>query len=214
MRGRKRGREKHQLVASCTPPTGDQAHTPGMCPDQESNQRPFDSQPSTQPTEPHQPGPEFFVENLQITQVIQPPLQPRHGTLWLLVLPQTKITFEREEISDQAWDSGKYDGAADDDWENSVRSLGAYFEGDWGTIVLCTMFLVSSSINVSIFHITWLDNFWTGYIYIYIRMCVCVYIVISQHVLLWKCTMISIAQAYKWYTKMQEPIHANILQLK
>ena len=26
---------------------------------------------------------------------------------------------------------------------------------------LCTMFLVSSSINVSIFHITWLDTLWT-----------------------------------------------------
>ena len=28
----------------------------GMCPDWESNQRPFDSQASAQSTEPHQPG--------------------------------------------------------------------------------------------------------------------------------------------------------------
>ena len=28
-------------------------------------------------------------------------------------------------------------------WENCVRSQGAYFEGDWGVIVLYTMFLVS-----------------------------------------------------------------------
>ena len=28
-------------------------------------------------------------------------------------------------------------------WEICVRSQGAYFEGDWGVIVLCTMFLVS-----------------------------------------------------------------------
>ena len=27
--------------------------------------------------------------------------------------------------------------------------------------VLCFLYLVSSSINVSIFHITWLDTFWT-----------------------------------------------------
>ena len=27
-------------------------------------------------------------------------------------------------------------------WENCVRSQGAYFEGDWGIIVLCTIFLV------------------------------------------------------------------------
>ena len=38
--------------------------------------------------------------------------------------------------------------------ENCVRSSGAYFEGDWGGGVLCSMFLVSSSINVFIFHIT------------------------------------------------------------
>ena len=27
-------------------------------------------------------------------------------------------------------------------WKNCVRSHGAYFQGDWGVIVLCTMFLV------------------------------------------------------------------------
>ena len=71
------------------------------------------------------------------------PLQPRFGALWLLAFPKTIITFEREEISDCQWDSGKYDGAADGDWENCVRSQGAYFEGDWGIIALCTIFLVS-----------------------------------------------------------------------
>ena len=87
--------------------------------------------------------------------------QPRFGSLQLLAFPQTKITFEREEISDCQWSSGKYDGATYDDWESCVRFSGAYFEGDWGVIVICTMFLVFSSINVSIFHITWLDTFWT-----------------------------------------------------
>ena len=71
------------------------------------------------------------------------PLQPRFGALWLLALSETKITFEREEILDCWWDSGRYDGAADGAWENCVRSQGAYFEGDWGVIVLCTVFLVS-----------------------------------------------------------------------
>ena len=46
-------------------------------------------------------------------------------------------------------------------WENCVRSQAAYFEGNWGVIVLHTMFLVSFSINVSAFPITWLDTFWT-----------------------------------------------------
>ena len=79
------------------------------------------------------------------------PLQPRFGALWLLAFPQTKITFEREEISECQWESGKYDREANGNWENCVRSQVAYFEGAWGVIALCTMFLyyVSSSINVS-----------------------------------------------------------------
>ena len=71
------------------------------------------------------------------------PLQPRFGALQLLAFPKTKITLERGEISDHWWDSGKYNGAADGNWENCVRSQGAYFEGNWGIIVLCTMFFVS-----------------------------------------------------------------------
>ena len=52
-------REKHQrMVASCTPPTGDLACKPGMCPERDSNQQPFSLQASTQSTEPHQPGQE------------------------------------------------------------------------------------------------------------------------------------------------------------
>ena len=34
---------------SRAPPTGDLAHNPGMCPDWESNQRPFGSQPAFNP---------------------------------------------------------------------------------------------------------------------------------------------------------------------
>ena len=93
------------------------------------------------------------------------PLQPRFGALRLLAFPKTEITFEREEISD-CRDSGKYDRAADGNQENCVRSQGTYFEGDWGVIVVRTMFLVSSSINVSVFHNTWLDTFWTDLVYL------------------------------------------------
>ena len=58
-RGRERERqgEKHQcVVASHAPPTGDQAHNPGMCPDWESNQQLFGSQACAQSTELCQPG--------------------------------------------------------------------------------------------------------------------------------------------------------------
>ena len=43
------------------------------------------------------------------------PLQTKFGTMQLLAFPKTKITFEKEEISDHQWDSGKYDGAGDGD---------------------------------------------------------------------------------------------------
>ena len=49
-------RKKHRLVASRTPPTGDLACIPGMCPDWESNQRPFGSHAGAQSTELPQPG--------------------------------------------------------------------------------------------------------------------------------------------------------------
>ena len=70
-------------------------------------------------------------------------LKPIFGALWLLAFPKAEVIFKREEISEYLWDLGKYDGAADSDWENCVRSHVAYFEGDWGIIVLCTAFLVS-----------------------------------------------------------------------
>ena len=45
--------DKHWQVASHTPPTGDLAHNPGMCPDWESNWWLFCAQAGAQSTEPH-----------------------------------------------------------------------------------------------------------------------------------------------------------------
>ena len=53
--GEREGDKRQCVVASHTPPTGDLAHNPGMCPDQKSNWQPFGSQASTQSTEPSQP---------------------------------------------------------------------------------------------------------------------------------------------------------------
>ena len=50
-------------------------------------------------------------------------------------------------------------------WESCLRSQSACLQGDWGVIVPCTMCLVSLSINVPIFHSTWLNTFWTDLIY-------------------------------------------------
>ena len=46
---------------SCAP-HWDLACNPGMCPDWESNQRPFGLKASAQSTEPHQPG--LFINSL------------------------------------------------------------------------------------------------------------------------------------------------------
>ena len=45
----------HQLVASCTPPIGELACNPGVCPNWELNGKLFSLLASTQSTEPHQP---------------------------------------------------------------------------------------------------------------------------------------------------------------
>ena len=62
--------EKHQFdretLIGCfshTPPTGDQTHSPGWCPDWESNRRPFTFQDDTQPIEPHQSGHNYYFYN-------------------------------------------------------------------------------------------------------------------------------------------------------
>ena len=108
------------------------------------------------------------------TQVTQRPVQPRFGTLQLQAFPQTKITFKSEEISGHQWDSGKYNRAADGDsnkgfcrvfWtvEKMLRELSDVPRCLlWRRLRCYCPILVSCSINVSIFHITWLDTFWTN----------------------------------------------------
>ena len=55
--GKKKERERNISVwLPLTPPAGDLAHNPGMCPDRESNQSTFSLQVGTQSIEPHQPG--------------------------------------------------------------------------------------------------------------------------------------------------------------
>ena len=96
-------------------------------------------------------------------------LRPPTAQIWCpatSAFPKTKTPFEREEISDQWWDSGKYNGAADGNWENSVRSQELTLKGTEAplTYVQCFLYIVSSSINASTFPNTWLDTFWTDLI--------------------------------------------------
>ena len=100
----------------------------------------------------------------QITQVTQHPYSPDLAPcgFWLFPKLKSPLKGERFQTVDEIQENMM--GAADGNWENHKRSQGTHFEGDWGVIVLCTVFLVSSSINVSIFHVTWLDTFWTDLI--------------------------------------------------
>ena len=121
----------------------------------------------------------FFLTKTSNYPGLSVPLQPSFGALKLPLFLQTSITFERGEISDYWWNSGKYNGADDGDskkgfcsvlnserdMENCGMSHSAYFKGDRGIIVLCTIFLVFSSINVFFKNSTWLDTFWTDLIY-------------------------------------------------
>ena len=63
----------------------------------------------------------FFWQNVRSPRWLRPPTAQiwRPATFGFF---KTEITFERQEISDRWCDSGKYDGAADGNWENSVRS--------------------------------------------------------------------------------------------
>ena len=80
-----------------------------------------------------------FWWNIKLPRWLRPP----KAQIWCPAtsgFSQNKITFEREEVSDCWWHVG--------------------------VVVLCSMFFVSSLINVSIFHMIWLDTFWTDLIYL------------------------------------------------
>ena len=77
---------------------------------------------------------------LQITAVTQPHYSPDLVPCDFWLFPKLKSPLKGKRF--QTVNSGKYDGAADGNWENCVKSQGAYFEGDYIVIVLCTMFLV------------------------------------------------------------------------
>ena len=86
---------------------------------------------------------EFFGETSN-HPVTQPHYHPDLAPCDFWLFPKLKSPFKgkRFQTIDEIQER-KYDSAADGDWENCVRSQGAYFEGDWGVIILCTMFLVS-----------------------------------------------------------------------
>ena len=114
----------------------------------------------------------FLAKHHQIIQGTHPPYAP-DLVPQLLDFPKTKIPFERKVISDYGWNLGKYDRTTNDNWENCVRPQGAYFEGDCGVIVLCTMSLVSSSMSVFFIVCGWILS---GQTYIHIHIWIYTYV--------------------------------------
>ena len=84
---------------------------------------------------------EFLVKH-QITEETQPPYSPDLAPCDFRLIPKLKSLLKGRDIR-QLLRFRKIQRSSDGDGENCVRSQGAYFEGDWGIIVLCMVFLVS-----------------------------------------------------------------------
>ena len=109
-----------------------------------------------------------FLLKHQISQVTQPPYSPD-------LVPCDFWLFSKSRLESLL--KGKKFQSIDEIQENTVGQLMA-IGTMWGpkvptlketevslSCVQCFLYLVSSSISVSIFHITWLDTFWTDLTY-------------------------------------------------
>ena len=108
-----------------------------------------------------------FLEKHQITQVTQPPYSPDLTPCNFWLFPELKSPLKGEKFQ-----------TVDEIQEKMTGQLMAIGRTVWGpevptlketelslSCVQCFLYLVSSSINVSIFHTVWLDTFWTYFEY-------------------------------------------------
>ena len=104
---------------------------------------------------------EFFERN-QITQVTQPPYSPDLAPCDFWLFPKLKSPLQGKKFQAvneiQADTMGQLMVIGRIVWGPKVPTL----KGTEASLsyVQCFLCLVSSSINVSVFHITWLDTFW------------------------------------------------------
>ena len=105
-----------------------------------------------------------FLVKHQITQVTQPPCSPELVPCDFWLFPKLKSPLK-----------GKRFQTIDEIQENTTGQLMTIGRTVWGpkvptlkgtevslSYVQCFLYLLSSSIHVSIFHIIWLDTFWTN----------------------------------------------------
>ena len=95
------------------------------------------------------------------------PRQPRSGDLWLPAFPKTEIIFGRKRFQTidriQENTRGQLMVTGRTGWGPKVPTLKGTEESL--SYVPCFFYLVSSSINVSNFYLTWLRTFWTDLIH-------------------------------------------------
>ena len=114
-----------------------------------------------------------FLVKHKITQVTQLPYSPDLAPCNFWLFPKLKSPLK-----------GKRFQTINEIQENMTGQLMVIGRTVWGpkvpilkgndvslSYVQCFFYLVSSSINVSIFHITWLDSFWTDFSYYKTRKC-------------------------------------------
>ena len=101
-----------------------------------------------------------FLAKHQITQVTQPSysLDLAPCDFWLFPKPKSPLKEKRFQTVDEIQENmmGQLTAIG-----RTVWSQGAYFEGDQGVTVLCTMFFISRIFfnRCLYFHITWLHTF-------------------------------------------------------
>ena len=88
----------------------------------------------------------------------QPPYSPYlvPYDFWLFPKLKSPLKGKRFETVDEIQENRIGQLMAENcvkNWENCVKSQGAYFEGDWGVIVLCAMFLASCIFNKCLFFV-------------------------------------------------------------
>ena len=110
-----------------------------------------------------------FLVKHQITQVTQPPYRPDLTPCNFWLFPELKSPLK-----------GKRFQTVNKNQENAMGQLMTIGTAVWGpkvpvlkgteaslSCVQCFLYLVSFSVNVSIFCITWLDTYWTDLVYSY-----------------------------------------------
>ena len=114
------------------------------------------------------PLPQSFLGKHQITQVTQPPYSPDLAPCDFWLFPKLKSPLKGERFQTihdiQENTTGQLMLIGRTVWSPKVPAL----KGTEVSLsyVQCFLYLVSSSVNVSIFHSTWLDTFWIGRIHL------------------------------------------------